>query len=102
MKPVIAIAAVWLAAALMFAAVPPAAAQSGGCLTDSQIQSAIQSGKIKSWPRIKAMAGIPRNYQEVSDVRVCLRGGVPYYNVNVVSPDGKATKIVVSAIDGSR
>ena len=43
----------------------------------------------------------PATYQEVSDVRVCLIKGVPYYIVNVVSPKGEASKIVLNAVDGS-
>jgi uncharacterized membrane protein YkoI len=90
------------AATMSVGAVLPAAAQAGQCLSDQQIQAEIAAGQIKSWPKIKSMAGISKKYEEVSDVRVCLRGGIPYYSVNVVSPNGDATKIVVNAVDGSR
>jgi uncharacterized membrane protein YkoI len=75
--------------------------KNAACLTDQQIQAAIQSGQIKSWPTIKKMAHISSDYQEVSDVRVCRIDGVLYYTVNLVSSYGDAKKIVVNAVDGS-
>jgi hypothetical protein len=88
------------AATMSLGAIAPAHAQAGECLTDGQIQSAIQAGQIQSWPKIKRLAKISA-YEEVSDVQVCLQDGIPYYYVNVVSPSGEATKIVVNAIDGT-
>ena len=91
------------AAVLSLAVAVPAYAQAGkagNCLSDQQIQSEIASGQIQSWPAIKRMAGIA-NYQEVSDVRVCLVNGAPFYQVNVVSPNGEAKKVVINALDGS-
>jgi uncharacterized membrane protein YkoI len=91
------------AASLSLGAVMPADAASKDkqCLSDQEIQSAISSGQIKSWPKIKKMAQIPGEYQEVSDVRVCLINGVPFYTVNLVSSNGEARKIVLNAMDGS-
>ena len=94
-----------MAAAALFAlaAVTPALAQDnsrGQCLSDRQIQTAIESGQILSWPKIKKLAGISA-YQEVSDVEVCLIGGEPYYMLNVISPGGEATKIALNAVDGT-
>ncbi|HWA42149.1 MAG TPA: hypothetical protein VHA10_02995 [Hypericibacter adhaerens] len=88
-----------LGAATSAFAAPPAGG--GQCLSDQQIQSAIASGQIKSWPKIKKLARISADYQEVSDVKVCLVNGVPYYNVNLVSSNGDAKKIVLNALDGS-
>lgn len=88
------------AATLSLAAIPPAHAQAQLCLTDTEIQAAIKADQIKSWPKIKRLAGISA-YDEVSDVQVCLQDSVPYYYVNVVSPSGEATKMVVNAIDGT-
>ena len=73
----------------------------GGESIHQQIQAAIQSGEIKSWPTIKKLARLSSDYQEVSDVKVCLVNGVPYYNVNLVSSNGAAKKIVLNAVDGS-
>ncbi len=71
------------------------------CLTDDQIQTAIEAGEIQSWPKIKRLAGLTGEYDEVSEVRVRLQDGIPYYYVNVVSSEGEATRIVVNAIDGT-
>jgi hypothetical protein len=96
-----------MAAAAVFslAAILPASAQVRAreqldCLSDRQIQVAIESGSILSWPKIKRLAGISA-YQEVSDVQVCLIDGVPYYMLNVISPEGEATKIALNAVDGT-
>jgi hypothetical protein len=92
------------AAALSLGAMPVLGAPATGarqCLTDQEIQSAIASGQIKSWPKIKMMARIPSDYQEVSDAKVCMIGGVPYYTVNLMSSRGDAKKIVLNAVDGS-
>jgi uncharacterized membrane protein YkoI len=91
------------AAGLSLALAAPAYAQvgkAGSCWSDQQIQSEIASGQIQSWPAIKRLAGIA-SYQEVSDVRVCPVNGVPFYQVNVVSPNGEAKKVVINALDGS-
>ena len=83
------------------AVVPVQAAGPQSCLSDQQIQTAIESGQIKSWPKVKKLARISSDYQEVSDVKVCMINGVPYYTVNLVSTSGDAKKIVLNALDGS-
>ena len=91
------------AASISLAAAMPVYAQvqrERNCLSDDQIQAALESGQIKSWPKIKKLAGISA-YEEVSDVQVCLIEGVPYYMLNVISPNGEATKIVLNAVDGT-
>ena len=90
------------AAAVALAAVPAEAqvARQANCLSDQEIQKEITSGMIRSWPAIKKLAGIS-NYQEVSDVRVCMINGKPFYEVNIVSPSGEAKKVVLNALDGS-
>jgi uncharacterized membrane protein YkoI len=92
-----------VAATLSFGAAMPASAAGNDkdCLSDQQIQSALEAGQIKSWPRIKKMAGISPDSQEVSDVKVCLIGGIPFYTVNVASPSGEYTKIILNAVDGT-
>lgn len=96
-----------MAAAAVFslAAAMPASAQGRAgddleCFTDREIQSAIESGQILSWPKVKRLAGISA-YEEVSDVQVCMIDGVPYYILNVVSPGGEAAKIALNAMDGT-
>ena len=93
------------AAIISLAAAMPAFAQGGArdnmeCLSDRQIQAAIEDGQIQSWPKIKRLAGISA-YEEVSDVQVCMIDGVPYYILNVVSPEGEAAKIALNAVDGT-
>ncbi len=90
-------------AGLVLAAAMPAFAQGRGmdCLSDRQIQAAIEAGTIQSWPKIKRLAGISA-YEEVSQVQVCMIGDVPYYILNVVSPAGEASKIAVNAVDGTQ
>ncbi len=89
------------AATISLTAAMPAFAQGRECLTDRQIQSSIETGKIQSWPKIKRLAGIS-DYDEVSDVQVCMIQGVPYYMLNVVSPGGEASKIALNALDGTQ
>ena len=76
--------------------------QGGGqCLNDMQVNQAIAAGQIRSWPQVRRLAGIPATYYETSDVQVCMRGGVPFYIVNMVSPKGENVKYVLNALDGS-
>jgi len=93
------------AAVISLAAVMPASAQGRArgidCLTDKQITAAIESGQILSWPKIKRLGGIS-DYEEVSDVQVCMIDGVPFYILNVVSPEGEAAKIALNAVDGTQ
>ena len=92
------------AATLLLAAATPSLAATGkdkACLSDQQIQAAIAAGQIQSWPKIKKLAKVSTDYQEVSDVKVCMIDGVPYYTVNLVSSNGEAQKIVLNAVDGT-
>lgn len=94
---VAAAAALSLGAAMpAFAAPPPA-----DCLTNQQIQTAIAAGQIKSWPKIRKLAGIPKDYRETADIQVCMQAGAPYFFVNMVSPKGENFKIVLNAVDGT-
>lgn len=92
-----------LLAAALVAALPATAGarEIGTCMDNRQVQALIASQQIKTWPAIKAMAGIAPTYQEVSPVRVCEQGGVPYYVVNVQGPRGEFRQLVLNAVDGS-
>jgi hypothetical protein len=79
------------------AAVPGA----GACWSSAQVSSAIAEGTIKSWAKIRRIAGIPDDLYETSPVQVCMLDGVPYFIVNMSSPKGENVKIVRNAIDGS-
>jgi hypothetical protein len=82
-------------------AVSSAVAAAGSCLSEPQIEAAIASGEIQSWAKVRELASIPKAYREASDVQVCLRAGVPYFIVSMVSPKGEYFKIVLNAVDGS-
>jgi hypothetical protein len=71
------------------------------CFSEQQIAQAIASGEIRSWAAIRRMARIPDAYYETSDVQVCVRNGVPFYEVNMVSPKGENAKYRLNALDGS-
>jgi hypothetical protein len=93
-----------LVAATAYASVGlPAAADSGGaCMDNRSVQALIANHQIKTWPAIKALAGISDKYKEVSAVRVCQEDGTPYYVVNVAGPSGESKQLVLNAIDGSQ
>ena len=72
------------------------------CLANPAVQALISEHKIKTWPAIKALAGISDQYKEVSAVKVCQEDGTPYYVVNVAGPSGESKQLVLNAIDGSQ
>jgi hypothetical protein len=71
------------------------------CLSDQEIQQAIQSGQIKSWPKIRQAAGISADWKDGDTVRVCRINGALYYVMNLVSSYGDAKKVVLNAVDAS-
>jgi hypothetical protein len=87
---------------LAVAAGPLPARAADGCLANRAAQALIAQHKIKTWPTIKALAGISDEYKEVSAVKVCEQDGTPYYVVNVAGPSGVSKQLVLNAIDGSR
>lgn len=89
---ILALAAVALALGL--AAVGPAQAQS--CLDNRQIQEAVSSGQIMSLADVLASAGIDGS-AEVLSVQVCDEGGGLVYIIGVLTPDGQAQNLVLSA-----
>jgi hypothetical protein len=84
-----------------FATSASAAGAVGACMDNRAVQQLIARHQIKTWPTIKAIAGIPEQYKEVSAVRVCDQGGAPYYVVNVAGPSGESKQLVLNAVDGS-
>ena len=93
-----------LVAAMFYASagLPAAADSSSACMDNRSVQALIASHSIKTWPAIKALAGISDKYKEVSAVRVCQEDGTPYYVVNVAGPSGESKQLVLNAIDGSQ
>jgi hypothetical protein len=80
---------------------PSAARAIGGCMDNRAVQAAIAAHQIKTWPAIKAMAGVSEQYKEVSAVRVCEQDGQPFYVVNVAGPAGESKQLVLNAVDGT-
>ena len=80
---------------------PGSAAAADACMSPVEVQAAIAAKQIKSWPTIKAMAGISSQYKEVGPVRVCEQGGVRYYVVAVTGPSGESKQLVLNAVDAS-
>jgi len=72
-----------------------------GCIDNREVQALIAARQIKTWPAIKALAGISDAFTEISRVQVCERGGQRYYVVNVQGPHGDVRQLVVNAVDGS-
>jgi hypothetical protein len=71
------------------------------CLDNRAAQELISTKQIKTWPAIKALAGISGQYTEISRVQVCEQGGERYYVVNVQGPRGEVKRLVVNAITGA-
>jgi hypothetical protein len=87
-------AALALAVVLALAWAGPASAQA--CLDKREIQEAVSSGQIMSLNAVLASAGVDRN-AEILSVQVCDQGGRLVYVIGVLSPDGAAQNLVVSA-----
>ena len=61
-----------------------------------QIQQAVASGEIMSLAQVLSAAGIGSN-AEVLNVQVCDEGGRFVYIIGVLTPDGEAQNLVLSA-----
>ena len=83
-----------MALALGLSVAGPAQAQS--CLDNRQIQEAVSSGQIMSLADVLASAGIDGS-AEVLSVQVCDEGSGLVYIIGVLTPDGEAQNLVLSA-----
>lgn len=88
------LAPIAVALALGLAAIGSAAAQS--CLDNRQIQEAVSSGQIMSLAAVLASAGIDGS-AEILSVQVCDEGGGLVYIIGVLTPEGEAQNLVLSA-----
>ena len=88
------LAPIAVALALGLAATGSAAAQS--CLDNRQIQEAVSSGQIMSLAAVLASAGIDGS-AEILSVQVCDEGGGLVYIIGVLTPEGEAQNLVLSA-----
>lgn len=71
-------------------------AQAQACLDKYQIQEAVSSGEIMSLDAVLASAGVPAD-AEILSVQVCDEGGSLVYIIGVLSSDGTAQNLVLSA-----
>jgi uncharacterized membrane protein YkoI len=85
-----------LALALALAATSVGPSQAQACLDNRQIQEAVTSGEIMSLDAVLATAGVDAN-AEILSVQVCDQGGALVYVIGVLSPDGQARNLVLSA-----
>ncbi len=87
---------VLLAGALVGGLATIGAAQAQACLDKHQIQEAVSSGQIMSLDAVLASAGVPAD-AEILSVQVCDEGGTLVYIIGVLSSDGTAQNLVLSA-----
>jgi len=88
------LASMAVALAVGLAAVGPAQAQA--CLDKRQIQDAVSSGQIMSLDAVLGSAGVDGS-AEILSVQVCDEGGGLVYIIGVLTPDGEAQNLVLSA-----
>lgn len=90
-------AALIAATAPAFAAIAPASAQEGECLSDRDIYAGVEQGRIASLEDVLRANGIDRT-SEVLSVQVCENegGGYAYY-VAVLNAYGEAQTLVLPA-----
>ena len=66
------------------------------CLDKRQIQEKVSSGEIMSLDAVLGSAGIDSS-TEILNVQVCDQGGRLVYIIGVLSPNGDAQNLVLSA-----
>jgi len=89
-------ASIALALALALALAGTGQAQAQACLDKRQIQEAVSSGQILSLDAVLAQAGVDPN-SEILNVDVCDEGGSLVYVIGVLSADGQAQNLTLSA-----
>lgn len=89
-------ASIALALALALALSGTGAAQAQACLDKRQIQEAVASGQIMSLDAVLAASGVAAN-AEILNVQVCDQGGSLVYVIGVLSADGQAQNLTLSA-----
>lgn len=85
-----------VAAGLMLAFAGVGQAQAQACLNKQEIQEAVASGEILSLDAVLASAGVDGS-AEILNVQVCDEGGGLVYVIGVLSQDGQAENLVLSA-----
>ena len=85
-----------IAIALVAGLAGTGSASAQACLDNRQIQEAVSSGQIMSLADVLASAGIGGN-AEILSVQVCDEGGRLVYIIGVLTPEGEAQNLVLSA-----
>ena len=85
-----------IAAALVLGMAAAGPAQAQSCLDNRQIQEAVSSGQIMSLAAVLASAGIDGS-ADILSVQVCDEGGRLVYIIGVLTPEGEAQNLVLSA-----
>lgn len=85
-----------LALALALAGTGQTQAQAQACLDKRQIQEAVSSGRIMSLDAVLASAGVDGS-AEILNVQVCDEGGRLVYIIGVLTSDGQAQNLTLSA-----
>ena len=85
-----------IAIALALGLASTGAANAQACLDNRQIQEAVSSGQIMSLADVLASAGVDGS-AEVLSVQVCDEGGRLVYIIGVLTPEGEAQNLVLSA-----
>ena len=85
-----------IALALAVGLASTGAANAQACLDKRQIQDAVSSGQIMSLDAVLASAGVDGS-AEILSVQVCDEGGRLVYIIGVLTPEGEAQNLVLSA-----
>ena len=85
-----------IALALALALVGTGQSQAQACLDKRAIQEAVSSGQIMSLDAVLAQSGVD-SQAEILSVQVCDEGGRLVYVIGVLSPDGQAQNLTLSA-----
>ena len=85
-----------IALALAVGLASTGAANAQACLDKRQIQDAVSSGQIMSLDAVLASAGVDGS-AEILSVQVCDEGGGLVYIIGVLTPEGEAQNLVLSA-----
>lgn len=85
-----------LALALALALAGAGQTQAQACLDKRQIQEAVSSGQIMSLDAVLASAGVDGS-AEILNVQVCDEGGRLVYIIGVLTSDGQAQNLTLSA-----
>ena len=89
-------AAAAIALALALALSGTGASQAQACLDRQQIQEAVTSGQIMSLDAVLAANGVDGS-AEILNVQVCDQGGQLVYIIGVLTADGQAQNLTLSA-----